>query len=99
MIVEVITELGGYDNLVTAGTDRVSEERLALPVAVHVRRVEESDPQVERLAEKVQSDGVILDSPHGGGDGPNAESDDRCRDSSAAYHSVLHEFQVFPTKV
>ena len=74
LVVEVVAELGGDDQVVAAVAEDFGQDFLAVALAVGVGGVEEVDAQVEGVFEEGGALFLGDFAPPSGGDGPDAEA-------------------------
>ena len=85
-----LAELGGEHDLVAPSLDRAAEQLFVLAPAVHVRGVEEVDPEVERLVDHGDRLGVVplaVDARHGHA----AEPDGRDAERAVPERAIVHD--------
>ena len=75
VLVEVVADLGGDDDLVALVGEGPGDEFLAVAVAVGVGGIEEGDAEIERLVHERDGFAFGEGAPPAGGDGPETEAD------------------------
>jgi len=90
IVVPVVPELRGDDDLVALLAERVGEQRLALAAAVSVGRVEEVDAQLVRPPQQADADGVVRDSPPCCRHRPKTETHGRDLEAGVTKFAILH---------
>ena len=84
-----LAELGGHHHAIAAPTQRLAEQLLVVPPAVHVGRVEKVDALVERVvdhADRLLVVGIAVDARHR----HQAEADGRNLDAALAEGAHFH---------
>ena len=93
-VVEVAAHLGRDEDLVADVVQRRAEQRFGVPVAVHVRGVEEVAAELERPADGARRFGVVGSAvrvaERVAADRPGSEADLADRESGAAEGAAVH---------